>query len=224
MLGQQLYAYQITSKHPQWVLAARIKPFAFFQQSHISAYEIKNTCESTNELLAHSSNFEPLYTWLQSLGNEVSLDEMSKGVCMLMPWLKAQFYNDRYTLSPILRAQTNSILDTRGDILIGEICQRFDTSKVTLRNHFMSHIGLLPKELCKVWRINHFLLQAADPSISLTEAALDAGYFDQAHLNREFKSMFAQTPKAYLKSHAVGLPHINNHAIQSRFSGQYDPF
>ncbi|MEO2266450.1 helix-turn-helix transcriptional regulator [Pseudoalteromonas pernae] len=224
LLGQQLYAYHITSSQPQWVLAVRLKPFAFFQQSHIRAYDIKNGCESVNELFISSYNFEPLFTWLNALNDQVDNDEISRGIHLLAPWLQTQFCSSHFALSPTLRAQTNSILDTRGNILISDICQRFDTSKVTLRSHFMSHVGLLPKELCKVWRINHFLLHAANSNLNLTEASYNAGYFDQAHLNREFKSMFGQTPKAFLKSQVVSTPQIASLSIQNRFSGQYDPF
>ena len=38
-------------------------------------------------------------------------------------------------------------------------------------------------------------------NLSLTEVALNAGYFDQSHFNHEFLGGFGETPRAYVEKH-----------------------
>lgn len=55
------------------------------------------------------------------------------------------------------------------------------------------------------WVIKRFRLQEAaqrieqDPSTPWTELAIQLGYFDQAHLIKDFKAVLGQTPSAYKK-------------------------
>ncbi|WP_421971313.1 helix-turn-helix domain-containing protein [Pseudoalteromonas sp. SSDWG2] len=224
LLGQQLSSYQLKSDKEQWLMVVSLKPFAFFKQQKISAYEIKNTLQSSKEIFVDNCEFDALMRWLRMLPAQASAIQLQQGVSIILPWLKRQFIDTDFIINSKLRAQTNAVLLCRGDIQINEICSQFDVSKVTLRDHFMANLGLLPKELCKVWRLNNFVLHAYNRKSHLIDAALDVGYYDQAHLNREFKSVCGLPPKTYFKAHPdYTLGHVCD-VIQRRFTGVYDPF
>ena len=224
ILGQQISAYTLYSKHPQWIFGVRLKPFSFLKQQFMSSLEVKNTIESITQLLSHSDYLNDVLPLLTQLNENHINIQMQPIIEKITPWLHCQFIANDYVISERLRAETNAILNARGDIKISDICEMFSISKVTLRQHFLDNIGLLPKELCKIWRLNNFLLHSQSATQTLTESAMNAGYFDQAHLNREFKCLLGQTPKRYLNS---AEPHFNQGfqaAINNRFIGKYDPF
>lgn len=224
ILGQQISAYTLYSKHPQWIFGVRLKPFSFLKQQFMSSLEVKNTIESITQYLSHSGYLNDVLPLLAQLNENHFNIQMQPIIEKITPWLHSQFIANDYVISERLRAETNAILNARGDIKISDMCERFSISKVTLRQHFLDNIGLLPKELCKIWRLNNFLLHSQSAAQTLTESAINAGYFDQAHLNREFKSLLGQTPKRYLNS---AEPHLNQGfqaAINNRFIGKYDPF
>ncbi|WP_125721131.1 AraC family transcriptional regulator [Pseudoalteromonas rubra] len=224
LVGQQLTAYKISSAQPQWVVGVRLKPFAYFQPQQVAASEVKNTIESMQHVFGNSRELDTVLEWLKACPEQLPETQFQRIMATLMPWLKRLFYCPDFTFPERLRAKTNTILDARGNILIADICEQFEISKVTLRNHFVSKIGLSPKELCKVWRMNSFLLNASHYPGDLTGAALASGYFDQAHLNREFKSVIGLTPKAYLTAQNGYDKHQSSQVVYSRFIGHYDPF
>ena len=63
---------------------------------------------------------------------------------------------------------------------------------------FEAAVGLTPKRYCRVRRF-HALLDrlARGRDADWVEVALDGGYSDQSHLNREFRAFSGLTPGAY---------------------------
>ena len=64
---------------------------------------------------------------------------------------------------------------------------------------FREGIGLAPKTLGRVLRferVSRMLQQVEEPR--LAEVALDCGYYDQAHLNRDFRQFAGTSPGQYL--------------------------
>lgn len=78
---------------------------------------------------------------------------------------------------------------------------------------FRRSVGLTPKLYCRLRRFQEGLKRfAADPSASLADLALDAGYSDQPHFTREFREFAGLTPEQYrrvspeLSHHVPVLP------------------
>lgn len=65
---------------------------------------------------------------------------------------------------------------------------------------FMRDVGLSPKHVLKVARLQRALVAAtATPGASLATAAAEAGYVDQAHMTRDFKQLVGRTPRTFLE-------------------------
>lgn len=60
---------------------------------------------------------------------------------------------------------------------------------------FRDAVGLAPKRYCRVQRLQRAI--AGIPTSSLAEVAVDAGYSDQSHLNREFRELAGLSPGEY---------------------------
>jgi AraC-like DNA-binding protein len=65
-----------------------------------------------------------------------------------------------------------------------------------LRRTFLDYVGTTPAEYRRLRRFRR-ALNLMGPAGSLTEVAQSAGYYDQAHLCRDFKEFAALTPGAY---------------------------
>ena len=63
---------------------------------------------------------------------------------------------------------------------------------------FREHVGMTPKLFCRVRRF-HGLLNRVEQGVSMNwaELAADCGYFDQAHLIRDFRAFAGVTPLVY---------------------------
>lgn len=72
-----------------------------------------------------------------------------------------------------------------------------------LRRMLVAEVGLTPKVLQRVLRMQRFLA-AADQLGGLATAAADAGYADQSHMTREVRSLAGLTPTRLLRER--GLP------------------
>jgi AraC-like DNA-binding protein len=71
---------------------------------------------------------------------------------------------------------------------------------------FRDQVGLAPKLDGRVVRFHRALgqLQSAGP-VRLTDVALDVQFYDQAHMNAEFRALGGVTPCAFLAApHPVG--------------------
>lgn len=70
---------------------------------------------------------------------------------------------------------------------------------------FREHVGVLPKATAEIVRFNRVLrLPRTDSRINWAGIAQDLGYYDQAHMSREFKSFAGGTMKE-LKSLVAGF-------------------
>lgn len=72
-----------------------------------------------------------------------------------------------------------------------------------LRRLFTNDVGLTPKSMMELYRLHHYLglLRLENSANRLTTFALEAGYFDQAHLNHTFKRYTGISPRQYVVRH-----------------------
>jgi AraC-like DNA-binding protein len=94
--------------------------------------------------------------------------------------------------------------DTRGRTEVGDLARELGWSHRRLIARFREQIGLPPKTIGRVLRFEHVsqaLLRTPEPR--LVEVAYDCGYYDQAHMGRDFREFAGTTPGAYL---AARLP------------------
>jgi AraC-like DNA-binding protein len=73
------------------------------------------------------------------------------------------------------------------------------------RRRCLEATGLSPKHLCRVLRFRHASeLASRTPGLKWSLIALDAGYFDQAHLIRDFREFTGRSPMSVLSNTPAG--------------------
>jgi AraC-like DNA-binding protein len=89
------------------------------------------------------------------------------------------------------------LVESGGAVPIGELAAELGWSRRHLAARFRSELGMTPKALARLLRFERAAarLRAGD---DLADLALDAGYYDQAHFNRDFRAFAGTTPTEYL--------------------------
>jgi AraC-like DNA-binding protein len=105
----------------------------------------------------------------------------------------------------------NEIIRKKGDIKIDSLIKQSGVSAKYYDTQFNRFVGITPKAFCNIVRLNHFISYRNNfPEKRLTECAYEAGFFDQSHLIRLFRSVTGQTPSAWF--HQSNF--INNQFIE----------
>jgi AraC-like DNA-binding protein len=101
--------------------------------------------------------------------------------------------------SPDVAWAWRRLIDTSGGVEIGALTNELGCSRRHLIARFREHVGLPPKTLARILRFNRVLaLLARDDGARLAEIAYACGYYDQSHLNRDFRDLAGITPGEFL--------------------------
>lgn len=89
------------------------------------------------------------------------------------------------------------LVTTGGEITVGALASEIGWSARHLTNRFRAEVGLRPKETARVVRFDR-ARRLLRTGARVGDAAADAGYFDQAHLTREFQALAGVPPTRWL--------------------------
>ncbi len=87
---------------------------------------------------------------------------------------------------------------TGGLATVRALATRYDVSERQLERRMRDAVGLSPKEFARVVRLRRFVQLIQTEPGGLADAAQAAGFYDQPHLNREFKALVGLSPREYL--------------------------
>ena len=109
----------------------------------------------------------------------------------------------RALIAPEVRYAWQTLLATRGAVPVAELARETGWSARHLDNRFRADIGLTPKAAARVIRFDHarrLLMRrvAAGGAPALADLAAAGGYYDQAHLAREFRALAGLPPSHWL--------------------------
>ena len=215
-IGQKTCSVKFSVKQPQTIFGIRFKPFAFANLFPVSPEKLINRTLRLEQIFLLKKEERSL---IKQILNPIELLKKAS----LAEKLVLQLLDEDLLVDQTFRAQLNFIMDRKGLLEIKELFSEFGVSKVTLRKHFLEKMGLAPKVVSRIWRLNHFLELKRDATqLSLTQLALESGYYDQAHFIREFKTFFHNSPRQFFKQESQ-LLRISQDIISKRFSNRYDP-
>ncbi|TGL34879.1 AraC family transcriptional regulator [Leptospira koniambonensis] len=126
--------------------------------------------------------------------------EASQGLEKFRNLLPIKEEKEKFLPEAVLR-----IKSSLGEIGIKSLAEDLGVSQSSLERGFRSRVGLSPKEYAGLVRFRN-IFRFYNSSSNLTELALEAGYYDQAHFIREFKKKTGFSPKQWFRENAsVGL-------------------
>ncbi|HEX6360738.1 helix-turn-helix domain-containing protein [Actinophytocola sp.] len=86
---------------------------------------------------------------------------------------------------------------TNGNALVNDLAAEVGWSRRHLVNRFHAQVGLPPKTVARIMRFEE-LLRRLTGAQRFAEVAAACGYYDQAHMNRDFREFAGTTPSEYL--------------------------
>ncbi len=108
------------------------------------------------------------------------------------------------------------LVSSAGSLAISELARELGYSRKHVATLFKTHVGVSPKVYARIIRFEHARarldelaslssatrqdgLHVRESPRGLGELALDFGYYDQAHFNREFRDLAGVNPRDYLR-------------------------
>lgn len=78
---------------------------------------------------------------------------------------------------------------------VAQLARALGLTRQHLAREFRAHVGISPKELGKVARMQRAVACIQRGRTTLAAAAANAGYFDEAHMDRDFRELVGATPR-----------------------------
>ena len=106
--------------------------------------------------------------------------------------------------SPDVAWACRRLRDTGGRLEVGALAAELGCSNRHLAARFREQVGLPPKTVSSLIRFQRAVDRLShDDGSRFAEIATDCGYYDQAHLNREFRRLAGTTPGAFVAQPAA---------------------
>lgn len=102
-----------------------------------------------------------------------------------------------------VEAAVTTILQSGGRVSIDSLAARAGTSLRQLERQFQDDVGLTPKTFSRIVRLQSALRRVRQGR-PLTDVALACGFYDQAHMTREFRELASMSPGVW-QTHAGDL-------------------
>lgn len=114
--------------------------------------------------------------------------------------------SEKSTVDNIVKTTVDALLSTNGSASIGTILKEDISKRRQLERKFVKQIGISPKQLGKVIRLQSALkMLLGEEAESLTNIAYESEYYDQAHFIKDFKEFTGTSPTAFLGNENMAL-------------------
>jgi len=135
--------------------------------------------------------------------------ELTEHLAELPDWPERFALLDAFLLARLQRAPAprpdvafawSRLSATHGAVGIAQLCAELGCSRRHLSGRFAQDVGLGPKAIARILRFRRVLslLDRADGPARFAEIAAVGGYYDQPHLNRDFRELAGCTPTEYV--------------------------
>lgn len=181
--------------------AARFYPFGF---ANFVTTPIKNLANKETPI-AQLFGEKPTKELEQKI---IQVADTKERIEIIENFLLEKFKN-KTTIDGIVKLTVDTILATKGNTSINAILKEDSTKRRQLERKFVNQIGISPKQLSKVIRLQTALkLLLNQQSENLTHIAYESEYYDQAHFNRDFREFTGINPKDFLANDKMLLSSI----------------
>lgn len=105
--------------------------------------------------------------------------------------------SSRFTTAQYRRVMDHIEGNLRRTLSLDELAEVAGMSSASFSRHFKEMLGKTPMQHVMSYRVERAADLMRDPSLALSEVALQTGFADQAHLSRSFKQVHGRSPRSY---------------------------
>ncbi len=189
LIGQLTKPYIVEPTGKTGTFVIRFHPNGFSPFTNIPIKKMENKPTPLKELFGHKG--EKLEQ--EILNAKTTRQRINISETFLLELLKDQEVKDR-----IINSTIETILKYKGQLTVNELSKQVNLNRRMLTRKFSSDIGLSPKQLSKIVRLQTSLKSLLQKEkTKLTDLAYENEYFDQAHFIKDFKKFTGITPKEF---------------------------
>lgn len=198
VLGQTIEPFYIEPTGRVSTFAIRFYPYGFANFVSVPIKNLANT-ETPIELLFEQNPVNKLeQNIIRATGTHQRIEIIEN---FLLDKL-----NKQATIDKIVKMTVDALLSTNGSASINTILKADLSKRRQLERNFIKQIGVSPKQLGKVIRLQTALkMLLNEKSESLTRIAYESDYFDQSHFTKDFKEFTGIKPKEFLGNENMAL-------------------
>lgn len=210
-----------TDVQPSAMLVGQItRPFAFEPGLRIDFVGVRFTPAGAHALLGLPMHeitdgyvdADGLWPRISEARSRLSEISAPRGVAVCLDAALRDRLARRRAEATAVSAAASLIEKSGGGLTVDGLAGAVGLSARQLARRFREEVGIGPKHLSRIRRFQTVLRLLNSPGISLAEAALASGYYDQAHLTRDFRELAGASPAAFLScrhplaEHFTGAP------------------
>ncbi|WP_177230310.1 helix-turn-helix transcriptional regulator [Chitinophaga sp. CF118] len=173
------------------VLIVVFQPYGAYSLLGIPAHELTDEIISLQDLWGREA--------VELQEKVLHADNHLTRICLIEKFLTNKLSNCAMP-DGVVEKTVQLIYQFHGQVTMGQLGTLLHTGERNLERKFRESIGVSPKHFSNTIRLQYFLrlLRNKSQDENLTTLAYESGYYDQAHLIREFKKQVGITPRKYL--------------------------
>lgn len=198
VLGQTIEPFYIEPTGSVNTFAVRFYPYGFANFVSIPIKNLANKETPISELFEQNTAKELEQNIIRATSTKQRIEIIEN---FLLDKL-----NDKTTIDVIVKTTIDALLSTNGSESIKNILKEDPSKRRQLERKFIKQIGISPKQLGKVIRLQTALKMLLNKKEeNLTDIAYESAYFDQAHFAKDFKEFTGINPKEFLGNNNMTL-------------------
>ncbi len=187
LIGHRTKAVKIKQSATIQLFAIRFKPYG------LAMIGFKENAAIVDQVIQDSRLFDGLEEHVLAI-----IGQQNKSIIERIAHLETHLLS-LFKISAVPKVLTKSwhlILNQKGQVNIQKMCIDFGISKSQLNRTFKQYVGIGPKKLADIIKLNQ-LINRLNCNSSLTELCYYMNFFDQAHMIRFFKKYTGYTPSQF---------------------------
>ncbi len=201
VLGQTIEPFYIEPTGYVNTFAIRFYPYGFANFVTIPIKTLANK-ETSIEILFEKQTAEKLEQDI------IQANNTEQRIKLIEDFLLKKL-GEQTTVDNIVKSTIHTLLETKGNTSISAILKEDPAKRRQLERKFVKQIGISPKQLGKVIRLQSALkLLLNKEGENLTNIAYESEYYDQAHFIKDFKEFTGVSPSAFLGNENMTLSSI----------------
>lgn len=189
VFGQITSVLEIAPVGVTGIVAARFQPDGFTPFITIPLSEMENRAVPLTELFGDA-------------GSQLEKDVLDAGTNEARVQVIENFLTGRLNtpagIDFVARSSVDVLLGLKGQLKVGELAGQLGTGRRQLERRFATVIGLSPKQLSKIIRLQSTLKMLEEGRFTnLAALACENGYFDQAHFIKDFREFTGMSPRQF---------------------------
>jgi AraC-like DNA-binding protein len=186
VFGQITAPLEIEPTGRTGIFAVRFHPDGFTPFATLPVKEMENRAVPLQILFGHEG--------LQLQAAMLQPIDTAERIVLIENFLLQQLGTPQ-AIDRIARAGVDALLQLNGTLPVDALSEQLHISRRQLERKFAAAIGISPKQLARIIRLQATLkMLGQQPAVSLTALAHENGYYDQAHFIKDFKEFTGMPP------------------------------